>query len=276
MSIMAAGILDQIEALRARGEEFCVVTVVRTADATSAKAGAKAVVSRDGEISGFVGGACVQGSVRRAAGEVLGSGEAKLIRVKPKEAVKGAVDADGTELHSSACPSGGTVELFIEPMLLAPRVVVMGASPVGAALVSLANAMGYRTLAACAIDEQALMPDAGTYAEGFDLSAHVPAATDALVIATQGRADRKALESAAKSDAGYIAFVGSHRKGENLKAALAGAGCDPALLARVKTPAGLDIGAIEPEEIAVSIMAEIIRWRRSRQTARANDHQEGQ
>ena len=274
MSIMAAGILDQIEALRARGEEFCVVTVVRTADATSAKAGAKALVSRDGAISGFIGGSCVQGSVRRAAGEVLAAGEAKLIRVKPKERVDGKVDADGTELHSSACPSGGTVELFIEPMLQAPRVIVMGASPVAAALVSLADAMGYRTLAACAPDERAKVPDAAVYGEGFDLTGHAVAQADALVIASQGRGDRKALEAAAQSSAGYIAFVGSRRKGDKLKADLAAAGCSKEQLARVKTPAGLDIGAIEPEEIAVSIVAEIIGWRRKRQGAGPTQQQE--
>ena len=136
-----------------------MATVVRTADATSAKAGAKAVVTRDGEITRLS-----RRRLRSRLGEaasrgrgVLGSGEAKLIRVKPKEAVTGS---RRRRRHGRCipvpCPSGGTVELFIEPMLQAPRVVVMGASPVGAALVSLANAMGYRTLAACATsDDQA-------------------------------------------------------------------------------------------------------------------------
>ncbi len=264
MSTTASNILDQIETLRSRGEEFCVATVVRTADATSAKAGAKAVVTRDGTISGFVGGGCVQGSVRRAAVDVLASGKARLIRVKPKDTVTGAIDDDGTELHPSACPSGGTVELFIEPMLVAPRLIVLGASPVAAALLHLANAMGYRSLAACSESEREAVALSDQYTNGFDLGTAATQAIDAIVVATQGRGDFEALKAAFRTDAGYLAFVGSHRKAGKLKQDRATAGVDHRRLDTLRSPAGLDIGAIEPEEIALSIFAEIIQWRRSR------------
>lgn len=270
MSITASGIQDQIEALRARGEEFCVATVVRTADATSAKAGAKALVTRDGTISGFVGGGCVQGSVKKAAGEVLTTGEAKLIRVKPRDTVVGPTDADGTELHPSACPSGGTVELFIEPMLLAPRLVVMGASPVAAALVGLAEAMAYRTLVVCGEAERSKVPGGGVYNASAELSGPELSSADAVIVATQGRGDLKALTSALASGAGHIAFVGSHRKAEALRAQLRDAGLAEPEASRFKAPAGLDIGAIEPEEIALSIFAEIISWRRGRMAGSDN------
>lgn len=265
MSIMASEILDQIVALRARGEEFCVVTVVRTANATSAKAGAKAVVTRDGELSGFIGGTCVQGSVRQAAKQALREGKARLIRVKPKDDVADVVDADGVELHGSACPSGGTVELFIEPMMQARRVIVFGVSPVGAALVSLAAAMGYRTLVACPETDRAHMPGADAYDDGFDVTGDAITASDAVIVATQGRGDRQALQQAVKSEADYVAFVGSQAKAAKLKRDLADSGCDPAMLTRVKAPAGLDIGAIEPEEIALSIIGEIIQRHREAQ-----------
>lgn len=264
MSIMAREILNQIVTLRTRGEEFCVVTVVRTANATSAKAGAKAVVTRDGMLSGFIGGSCVQGSVRQAAQEALREGTARLIRVRPKEDVADIVDADGVELHGSACPSGGTVELFIEPMVQAKRVIVFGVSPVGAALVSLAVAMGYRTLVACPADERGRMPGADGYIDGFHLESNDVTAADAVIVATQGRGDRQALEQAVKSQADYVAFVGSHAKAAKLKQDLTDGGCDAALLERVKAPAGLDIGAIEPEEIAVSIIGEVIQRRREK------------
>ncbi len=264
MTLTATAIFDQIARLRERGEDFCVVTVVRTANATSAKAGAKAVITGDGEISGFIGGTCVQGTARRAAGEVLKSGRPRLIRVKPKDDVAGDTDSDGVELRSSACPSGGTVELFIEPMMQAPRLIVMGASPVGAALVSLAVAMGYRTLVACPQADREKMPGAHDYDDGLALAGGDVVLADTLVIATQGRGDRTALEAAAKSKADYIAFVGSRRKAEKLKQDMAAQGLDTAVLDRIKAPAGLDIGAIEPEEIAVSIMAEIIQTRRQR------------
>ena len=263
---MATEILDEIVALRSRGEEFCVATVVRTADATSAKAGAKAVVTRDGKLSGFVGGTCVQGSVKRAAADALKAGKAKLIRVRPKEDVTEAFDADGVELHASACPSGGTVELFIEPMMQARRVIVFGVSPVGAALVSLAAAMGYRTLVACQVAEREQMPGADTYVDGFEDTHNDITPGDAVIVATQGRGDRKALEHAATSQAAYVAFVGSRAKAKKLKQDLIDHGCDAARLERIKAPAGLDIGAIEPEEIAISIIGEVIQRRREAQS----------
>ena len=120
----ASQILDLIEKLRAGGEQFCIATVVRTANLTSAKAGAKAVVTRDGEIHGFVGGGCVTGAVRKAALEAIKTGRPNLVRIRPKEEVNGTIDEDGAPLFKSGCPSGGTVELFMEPTLAAGLMAV--------------------------------------------------------------------------------------------------------------------------------------------------------
>jgi len=265
MSIISAEILKRIDELRARNEEFCVVTVVRTANVTSAKAGAKALVTRSGEMFGFVGGGCVTGAVRTVAAEALAGGSPRLIRVKPKEDVVETLDSDGVELHKSSCPSGGTVELFLEPMLLAPRCIVCGASPVAAALVGLARAMGYRVVAAALEEDHERIPGADSYLPGFELDAAAPAASDAIVVSTQGKRDREALAAALATEAGYVAFVGSRRKAATLKAALREKGLETARIGRLKAPAGLDIGAIEPEEIALSIMGEIVQRRRRAQ-----------
>lgn len=262
MSITSADILDRINDLRSRNEEFCVVTVVRTANVTSAKAGAKALVTSGGEIFGFVGGGCVTGAVKRVAVEVLASGAPRLIRVKPKEDAVEQLDADGVELHKSSCPSGGTVELFIEPMQMAPRCIVCGASPVAASLVALANAMGYRTVVAALAEDHGRLPGADSYLDGFGLEAAGPAASDAIVVSTQGKRDREALHAALATDADYVAFVGSRRKAAALKSAILEKGLPAARVERLKAPAGLDIGGIEPEEIALSIMAEIVSRRR--------------
>lgn len=262
MNITSAEILNRINDLRSRNEEFCVVTVVRTANVTSAKAGAKALVTSGGDIFGFVGGGCVTGAVRRVAAEVLASGAPRLIRVKPKEDVVEQLDADGVELHKSSCPSGGTVELFIEPMRMAPRCIVCGASPVAASLVALANDMGYRTVVAALAEDHDRLPGADTYIAGFDLEAANPAASDAIVVSTQGKRDREALHAALATDADYVAFVGSRRKAATLKTAIREKGLAAARIERLKAPAGLDIGAIEPEEIALSIMSEIVSRRR--------------
>ena len=250
--------------LRQRGEEFCVVTVVRTEDATSAKAGAKAVVLKDGTIRGFLGGGCVQAAIRKTAAAVIAEGRPRLIRVKPKDQVTASVDVDGTELHRSACPSGGTVDLFVEPLRRAPRLIVCGASPVATALADLGRRLGYRVAVVALAEDQGLFADADERVSGFDLSRLGIAADDWIAVATQGKRDREALSAALASAANYVAFVGSRRKAQVLSSQIreqGGLGADR--LGRLKAPAGLDIHAIEPVEIALSIIAEIIARRRA-------------
>jgi xanthine dehydrogenase accessory factor len=249
--------------LRQQGEEFCVVTVVRTANATSAKAGAKAVVLRDGTIRGFLGGGCVEGAARRGAAAVLKDGRARLIRVKPKDEVVAAVDVDGTELHRSFCPSGGTLDLFIEPMRRPPRLVIAGASPVAEALAGLATRLGYRIALAALAEDQARFAEVAERIDGFDLAALGVTEEDWVVVSTQGKRDREALAAALNSAARYVAFVGSRRKAEALAAQLRAQGIGEDRLAQLKAPAGLDIHGIEPGEIALSILAEIVARRRS-------------
>ncbi len=253
-----------IERLRQRGEDCCIVTVVRTANATSAKAGAKAVVTATGEVVGFIGGGCVTGAVKRVAGEVLDGGSPRLIRVRPREEVVEPVDLDGVELHRSSCPSGGTVELFLEPLQQSPRLVVCGASPVAARLIDLARAMGYRVIQAALAGDHRHPQESGAGIEGFDLSALMLRPRDAVVVATQGKRDREALKSALLSEAGYVGMVGSRRKVATLLSQLQSE-VSAERLAALHGPAGLDIEAIEPEEIALSIVAEIVRWRRADQ-----------
>lgn len=156
MGITKLETLALIEELRARGEVFCVVTVVRTADANSAKAGAKVIVSSDGTLHGFIGGGCVQGAIRRVAAQVLKEDEPRLIRVRPREEAAASSDSDGVELHQSGCPSGGTVDLFLEPICQQARPVLYGASPVTVALARLARAMGYRVALAAHAEDHAL------------------------------------------------------------------------------------------------------------------------
>ncbi|MEM8950891.1 MAG: XdhC family protein [Pseudomonadota bacterium] len=245
MSLTLDATLGLIEDLRKRGQDFCVCTIVRTANATSAKAGAKAVVTSDGVLHGFVGGGCVQGAVRKAALEVLAAGEPRLMRVKPRDDVDASTDQDGVELHGSSCPSGGTVEFFLEPTRQRMRLLILGSSPVAAALSRLGQAVGVETMA----EEE--------FAADLDLRER-----DAVVVATQGRGDHQALEAALRSEAGYVGMIGSRKKIATLLERI-GAGVSDERRQALHGPAGLDIGAIEPEEIALSILSEIIRERRS-------------
>jgi len=268
-----ADLFARIAELTAAHEDFCVATVVRTENATSAKAGAKALVHGDGRIEGFLGGACVQGAVTRAAAQALDADAPRLIRVKPGEEVVAALDVDGVALHKSGCPSGGTVDLFIEPMRVAPRVVVCGASPVAVSLERLARAMGYATVAvAAAGDLDNFDAAAARTFEGFDLDPLALKPRDFVVVATQGKRDREALGAALRSAAAYVAFVGSRRKAAVITDRLRESGLDNGQLARLAAPAGLNIHAIEPAEIALSIMAEIVATRRA--AARADVREE--
>ncbi|HYM32581.1 MAG TPA: XdhC family protein [Candidatus Cybelea sp.] len=255
--------LSQIAALKAQGEDFCLVTVVRTENATSAKAGAKALVMRDGTIRGFLGGGCVQRAVRETAAAVIKEGRPRLIRVMPKDDVTAAVDVDGTELHRSFCPSGGTVDMFVEPVRQAPRVVVCGGSPVAGAVADLALRVGYRVAVAALAEDLPGFAKETDRNEGFELAPLKITSDDWVVVSTQGKRDREALAAALSSDAAYVSFVGSRRKAQVLVSQLRERGIAEDRLARLKAPAGLDIHGIEPAEIALSIMAEIVARRRS-------------
>ena len=260
MGDTASKTYELMERLRRAGEDFCVATVIRTAAATSAKAGAKAVVTRDGEIHGFIGGGCVTGAVKRVGLEAIAEGKPRIIRVRPKEEVVEPVDVDGVELHSSSCPSGGTVDIFFEPMRQAASIVICGASPVGTTLATLAAAMGYRVIVAARAEDHDRFSGVEQTIADFDLSGLDLGERDAVVVATQGKRDREALRHALLSGAGYVGMVGSRRKVAKLLDQIDDVPADRK--AALHGPAGLDLGAIEPEEIALSILSEIVKQRR--------------
>lgn len=262
MSDSSPDFFDLIASLRERSEAFCVATIVRTEHATSAKAGAKAVVLADGTLHGHLGGGCVTGAVQRGAQAVLTEGKPRLIRVRPSDQVVERLDLDGVELHKSACPSGGTVDIFIEPMLPAPRLFICGGSPVAVALADLAPHLGYEVFSHALSDDLDKFRGPATAVAGFDLAGQGVSERDFVVVATQGKRDREALAAALATAAGYIAFVGSRRKSAVLAEQLRGQGVPAERLNELSAPAGLDIGAIGPAEIALSILGEIVAHRR--------------
>lgn len=241
-------------------EPFALATVVRTIAAAAAKPGAKALIRSDGSMIGWVGGGCTRAAVEQAARRALADGKARLIRVRPETGADR--EAEGVEVHPSSCPSGGTVDVFVEPMLPAPRLIIMGGSPAARALSDLARRIGFAvTVAAPAADQKGFV-DVERRIEDFDLSVEPAAATSFVVVATQGRGDRAALGAALLSGARYVACIASRRKAAALKARLVEDGMAPDRVGRLRGPAGLDIGAITPEEIALAILADIVRERR--------------
>jgi len=263
-------ILDLISGLKAKGEPFALATVVRTVAATAAKAGAKAVILPDGTISeGWIGGGCARAAVLKAARDALVDGRPRLVSVQPPDVLQeqGVAAGDeraGIRFANNMCPSQGTMDVFVEPVLPRPQLVVCGSSPVALAVADLGRKLGFAITACAPAAEHAAFAEADRRIDGYALPVEEPG-TRYVVVATQGRGDEAALHAALAIDCDYVGFVGSRKKAAALKEALAAHGVDRNRLGRLKSPAGLDLGAITPDEIALSILAEIVALRRRTQ-----------
>jgi xanthine dehydrogenase accessory factor len=260
-------VMDLVARMKAAEQAFVLATVVRTVSVTAAKAGAKAIIQPDGTIvAGWIGGGCARGAVLKAAREALVDGEPRMVSVQPEDllaelGVKPGEYRDGVRFASNMCPSKGTMDIFVEPVLPHPSLVIFGASPVAMSLAAQARQLGYHVTLAAPSSDLVVIPDTDTLVDGFALG-ELNQARRFVVVSTQGKGDEAALRAAASIDAEYHAFVGSRRKMTVLRDKLIATGVAADALDKVKAPAGLDLGAITPEEIAMSILAEITVERR--------------
>jgi len=263
-------ILDLANETKARGEAFALATVVRTVSVTAAKAGAKAVILADGSISaGWIGGGCARGAVLKAAREALADGQPRLVSIQPSDLLQehqvNAGDLrDGVLYAKNMCPSQGTMDIFVEPVLPRPHLILCGASPVAVALADLARRMDFFVILCAPQADHAAFAEVDRRVDGFALPED-GSARDYIVIATQGRGDSAALKAMIGAPAKYFAFVGSRKKAAALKQEMINGGAEQGLLDKIKAPAGKDLGAITPDEIALSIVAEMVEIRRSGQ-----------
>jgi xanthine dehydrogenase accessory factor len=267
-------LMDMVARLKAAEEAFVLATVVRTVSVTAAKAGAKAIIRPDGTIvAGWIGGGCARGAVLKAAREALADGEPRMVSVQPENllaelGVRPGENRDGVRFAQNMCPSKGTMDVFVEPVLPHPSLVILGVSPVALSLAAQARQLGYHVTVAAPAGDLSAAPDADLLIDGFQLGPFNQAKRF-IVVSTQGRGDEAALRSAVSIDAAYHAFVGSRPKMAALREKLIAEGIDAAAIDRIKAPAGLDLGAITPEEIAMSILAEItVERRRGQRGAR--------
>lgn len=249
--------------LRNVGQPFVMATVVRAEAPTSAKAGAKAIITADGVLDGWVGGSCTQPTVVRESLKALQDGQPRFLRMCPPERMQGL--QPGITEVVLACISGGTLEIYLEPHLPKPHILAIGHLPVVEALAALAHSMGY---AVTVVGESASAEQFPTADRVQTFVMENPAAGlkfDAqtyVVVASHGNYDEPALEVALKSEAAYVALVASKKRRDAVLEYLRGSEVPPEKLARLKSPAGLDFGAVTPEEIALSILAEIVQMRR--------------
>lgn len=249
--------LAQAYELRRRGEPFVLATVVRCVRPTSAKPGAKAVIRADGTVSGWIGGSCAEPVVVKESLRALRDGRPRFVALVG-EGGPGPGRRDGVDEYPMSCHSGGTIEIFVEPILPKPELLLIGTGPVIDTLEKLGRAMDF----------------AVTLSTEFSATAHpVSQATPTvfIVVASHGAFDEDALEQALQSDAGYVSLVASRRRAAAVTDALRARGVSAGRLARLKAPAGLDIGAVTPAEIAASILAEIVQVARERTAAQTHE-----
>ena len=256
-------VFDAARRLQQAGTPYALVSVIKALAPASARPGDKAVVTADGDLHGWVGGGCAQPAVLRTVRQALADGRARLIRIAPTE--------DGFERDlgdvlefGMACHSGGTLELFVDPVLPRAQLVVIGASPVAESLTQLAPRVGFAVTLVAHDADAAAYPDAQQVICGDDVAAVTSqiAAGAWVVVATQGRRDVQALRLALALNARQVSFVSSARKAQVLKASLVAAGADADAVAAIVAPAGLSVAATTPQEIALSVLAAVVSHRR--------------
>ena len=248
--------------LETAGRSFAVATVVAVRRPTSARPGASGIVHPDGSIEGWVGGSCAQPVVVREALRALGDGQPRLLRLS-KDAPAEGRRGDGVVELVMTCHSGGTLEIYVEPHLPAPVLWVAGTTPIAGALVALGAAAGWRVSIIDPIADPDAFPGAERVVAGTDIAGLDPDIAPAVVVATQGVWDEEALAAALARDASYVGLVASPTRAAVVRAWLRDeAGVPDERLAALRAPAGLDLGAETAEEIALSILAELVQVRR--------------
>ncbi len=254
--------LSKAEELVTSGQCFAVAVVVRYEAPISGKPGNKAIIFPDGKMWGWIGGGCSQPVVIKEALKALADGQPRLIRISPfSSPEEGIVD------YTTTCHSGGTLDIFIEPVLPKPHIVILGRSPVAKTLAKLAKAINYAVSVVAPEADRESFPDSDLVQADLDLSQLKITPQTFMVVSTQGEADEEALEKALRTNADYVAFVASKTKASKILDAFKEEGMPADRLRQVRAPAGLDIRAASPEEIAVSILAEIIQVNRTRSVA---------
>jgi xanthine dehydrogenase accessory factor len=270
MSTASIDFLQAALRLQQQDRPHAIVTVLRVQPPASARPGDKALVTADGIELGWIGGGCSQPAVLKTVRLALADGRARVVRIAPS--TEGEVrELDDVLEFGMACHSGGTIELFVDPMLARTRLTVVGDSPLAVALSSLGPRVGLPVTVVAHAADAARFPEAERVVNSDDVAAVAQALTPGsfVVVATQGRRDVQGLRAALALQARQVFFVASHRKAQVLKAALVEAGEDAAAVAAIVAPAGQPIGAQTPEEIALSVLAAVVAARRG-QAAPAN------
>ncbi len=256
---MNTALLSMASELIRRERTFVVATVVRRESPSSARLGDTAIVTHHGTVHGFIGGSCTRATVVDQALMVLARGEPRLISFRDDDQER----ADDIVSVPMTCHSGGSVEIYIDPVLPVPRLLVLGSSPVTEAIARLGKAMGYTVHVGGAEDRGDLSEQADEIVDSLEglEGRYASRATGVklfVLVATMGESDETMLASAIGARPDYLGVVASRRRMEEIRETLTRRGVSAEAIATIRGPAGLDLGASRPEEIAISILAEIV------------------
>ncbi len=237
-------------------EDFAIVTVISRHEPSSGKVGDKALVNPYGKLSGWIGGGCVKSIVCKEAVDAIQSGHARRVIIGQKENLSSSADL---KIYKMTCQSEGTVEVFIDPQVQAPHLIIMGKTMIARAVARLAKVSGYRVTVMGQDADVDSFGDIDSYISTFDFSTIPPNPGPYILIATQGESDEQALEQALRHPSSYIGFIASRKKKEAVWKYLLEHGVAQKTLDIIYSPAGIDIHAKKPEEVAISILAQIIQ-----------------
>jgi len=255
------GVLEEASQLARRGEAFALATVVWRQGPSSGQQGARAIITASGEVRGFIGGACAEPVVIREAREVIAEGVPRLLLLGPADQFAdrsqgGRVVPEGMTFVPISCQSEGALEVYIEPVLPTPHLVIVGRSPMASTLAELARGLGWQA----------------TLLDGAEFSTADADEAAMVVVATQGHGDEDAVEQAIAARPAYLGLVGSAKRGAAVLGYLADRGVPQDQLDRVHVPAGLDLGRTMHREIAVAILAELVQLRAAGQLPPGTAH----
>jgi xanthine dehydrogenase accessory factor len=253
------GVLEQIGELARSGQPFALATVVWRQGPSSSKQGSRAIITSDGELHGWIGGACAEPAVVREAKQVMADGNPRLLLLGSPDQFGGAVP-DGMTVVPISCQSEGALEVYIEPVLPVPHLVIVGGSPMAHSLAAMARALGWCTDLCSPQDFTAAGHGAGNGA-GNSTGKQWADGRSMVIVATQGHGDEDMVERAVAMRPAYLGLVASRRRGEAVLGYLAERGVPRDQLDRVHAPAGLDLGKTTHEEMAVAILAELVQLR---------------
>jgi len=253
--------IDKINSLRESEEIYATAIIVRRKQPSSGKPGDKAIITKDGEIHGWIGGGCTRGIVLKEALESMKDRKPRFVAISPESKTNAF---SNTKIYNMTCQSGGEVEVYIEPILPKPKLIIFGTSHISMALAKIANAIDFRVEVYSTIVENNVFTDLENVNSISEFDASKVSSSAYLVVCTQGEGDAQALMKAIAVGSSYLSFVASMKKANAIFSDIRKEGIKFDQLKTIKTPAGLDINAKTPDEVAISILAEIIQHYRTK------------